>query len=124
KGRRDELAVLLADLPLVTDRALADALAHAGRVVASPADSDGGTNLLIRRPPTVIRARFGRASFAKHRAEAYRRGLTLEEARSPELGVDLDRPQDVVRLLASDPSHPSSRTRAACLEMGLPERLG
>ena len=124
RGRRSELAVLLADLPLLTSGTLAAALAMPGPVVAAPADSDGGTNLLIRRPPTMIPARFGRASFAKHRAEAHRRGLTFLEARHPELAFDLDRPQDLARVLATDPAAVPGRTRAACLEMGLAARLG
>jgi 2-phospho-L-lactate/phosphoenolpyruvate guanylyltransferase len=120
-GRWSPLAVLLADLPLLTAGALAAALARTGRVVAAPAESDGGTNLLVRRPPSAIVARFGRHSFRKHRAEAYRGGLTFNEHRSPELGFDLDRPADLARVLAT-PS--PGRTRLACLEMRLPERLG
>jgi 2-phospho-L-lactate/phosphoenolpyruvate guanylyltransferase len=121
RGRWTPLAVLLADLPLLTPGALAAALAQRGRVVAAPAESDGGTNLLIRRPSTAIRARFGRASFRKHRAEAYRRGLTFIDHTAPELGFDLDRPADLLRMLDSPGP---GRTRPACLEMRLPERLG
>lgn len=121
RGRWSPLAVLLADLPLLTAGALADALARTERVVAAPAESDGGTNLLIRRPPLAIAARFGRHSFRKHRAEAYRRGLTFTEHRSPELGFDLDRPADLARVLATPGP---GRTRPACLELRLAERLG
>src|SRR5439155_17488321 len=53
RGRNDALAVLLADLPLITAEALAEALGHESRVMAVPAHSDGGTNLLLRRPPVV-----------------------------------------------------------------------
>jgi 2-phospho-L-lactate/phosphoenolpyruvate guanylyltransferase len=121
RGRWSSLAVLLADLPLLTAGALAAALARPAGVVAAPAESDGGTNLLIRRPPSVIAARFGRSSFRKHRAEAYRRGLTFQEHWSPELGFDLDRPADLLRVLSAEGP---GRTRLACLEMRLPERLG
>jgi 2-phospho-L-lactate/phosphoenolpyruvate guanylyltransferase len=116
-----ELAIVLADLPLLSAGAVAVALAAGDApVVASPASSDGGTNLLLRRPPSVIPARFGRSSFARHRAEAYRRGLTFREATVPELGFDLDRPADVARLLEQDQP---SRTRSACMELGLADRL-
>jgi 2-phospho-L-lactate guanylyltransferase len=121
RGRWSRLAVLLADLPLLTAPALAWALEHPAPVVAAPADSDGGTNLLIRRPPSAIPARFGRSSYSKHRAEAYRAGLTFQEVRRLELGFDLDRPADLARVLAADAA---GRTQAACLEMGLPARLG
>src|SRR5712692_8843745 len=69
---------LLGDLPLLTAGELAHALSHGGRVVASPAGSDGGTNLLVRRPASAIPARFGRASFAKHRWAARRAGIPFE----------------------------------------------
>jgi 2-phospho-L-lactate/phosphoenolpyruvate guanylyltransferase len=116
----DELAVVLADLPLLTTDALSGALSLPGPVVAAPAESDGGTNLLLRRPPTSIAARFGRSSFERHRQGAHRRGLTFREARAPELGFDLDRPADLLVLLGT---RTSSRTRSACRAMGLAERL-
>lgn len=117
-----ELAVVLADLPLLTAAALRLALRSAtrGEVAAVAAESDGGTNMLVRKPAEVIPARFGRSSFARHRAEAYRAGVTFQEVRSAEVGFDLDRPADMARLL--DSSAPG-RARSACLEMGLPDRL-
>ena len=89
-------------------------------MVAAPATSDGGTNLLLRRPPSVILARFGPSSFARHRAEAARRRIPFREALIPELGFDLDRPADLARLLRQKRS---GRALAACLEMGLEARL-
>jgi 2-phospho-L-lactate guanylyltransferase len=121
-GRASALAVVLADLPFITDRSLGAALAR-GRshpLVAVPADSDGGTNMLFRRPPTVIPARFGRSSFRQHRLEAYRAGVTLQEVRSPEVGFDLDRPVDLATVLFDGPP---TRTRSVCLEMALADRL-
>jgi 2-phospho-L-lactate/phosphoenolpyruvate guanylyltransferase len=115
-----ELAVILADLPLITAEALARALALPGDVVAAPAASDGGTNVLVRRPPGAIPARFGRSSFGRHRAAAYRQGRTFQEVRAVELGFDLDRPADLLTLLASDAD---SRARSACRRLGLAARL-
>jgi 2-phospho-L-lactate guanylyltransferase len=121
-GRWSRLAVVLADVPLITPGALTAALAlGAGSpVVAAPAGSDGGTNLLVRRPPTAIPARFGPSSFARHRAEAVRHRMRFAEARSPELGFDVDRPADLSRLLVQGRG---TRAGSACLEMGLAERL-
>lgn len=116
----DALAVLLGDLPLLTAGALGRALHTLGPVVAAPSDSDAGTNLLLRRPPGVIPPRFGTNSFRKHRQAAEFRGIPFTSVRAPELGFDLDRPQDVPTLLSQGGP---SRTRAACLEMGLAERL-
>ena len=115
-----ELAIVLADLPFATPDALALALASSASVVVAPASSDGGTNVLVRRPPSVIPARFGRSSFEKHRGEAYRRGVTFEPIESVELGFDLDRPEDLAIVLESEHD---TRTRAACHQMGLAERL-
>jgi 2-phospho-L-lactate guanylyltransferase len=120
-GPKDELAVVLADLPFAVAPALAEVLSRPGPVVAVPAASDGGTNVLLRRPPSAIRARFGRASFAKHRWAARRAGVSFETADVPELAFDLDRPEDLERVLA-DRRH-RGRTWAVCLEMGLAERL-
>jgi 2-phospho-L-lactate guanylyltransferase len=118
--RADELAVLLADLPWLTAAALGSALSIQAAVVAAPAASDGGTNLLVRRPPDVISARFGRESFGKHRWAARRARASFEQAGGPELANDLDRPQDVVTLLAAGAG---SRTLTACHELDLAARL-
>jgi 2-phospho-L-lactate guanylyltransferase len=122
-GRWSELAVVLADLPLLTADALSNALARAEGtgVLATPAESDGGTNLLVRRPPSAIPARFGRSSFARHRAEARRRGVAFREVRIPEAGFDLDRPSDLARVASASNA---SRTRSVCLELGVANRLG
>lgn len=114
------LAVLLGDLPWLTTGELRSALDTAGTTVAAPASSDGGTNLLVRRPHSVIPARFGRASFARHAAEAERAGIRLVEVRLPGLENDLDRPGDVARLLKS--GH-AGATGAVCLRLGLAGRL-
>jgi 2-phospho-L-lactate guanylyltransferase len=116
----DALAVVLGDLPLLNAEALGTFVQTLGPVVAAPSDSDGGTNVLLRRPPLVIPARFGTDSFRKHREAAEFRDIPFGVVRAPELAFDLDRPEDVPVLL-SVPGR--SRTRAACLEMGLAGRL-
>ena len=115
-----DLAVVLADLPFATSSALAAALGSSSSVAAAPATSDGGTNVLVRRPPSIIPVRFGASSFAKHRAEAHRRGVTFEPIANDELGFDLDRPADLRTVLEAETD---TRTRAACARMGLAERL-
>jgi 2-phospho-L-lactate/phosphoenolpyruvate guanylyltransferase len=116
----DALAVVLGDLPLLTAGALGRVLQTLGPVVAAPSESDGGTNVLLRRPPAVIQARFGRDSFRKHRDAAELRGIPFAEVRAPELAYDLDRPEDVPTVLVRGGP---GRTRAACREMGLADRL-
>ncbi len=122
-GPRSELAVLLADVPTVTPVALAEALAVDAAVVAAPASSDGGTNLLVRWPPDVIPVRFGPNSFARHRWAARRARVTFEEVRAPALAFDVDRPGDLSELIAMVPSDAARRTRQACQEFDVAARL-
>jgi 2-phospho-L-lactate guanylyltransferase len=116
----DALAIVLGDLPLLTAPALSRLLHTIGPVVAAPSGSDQGTNVLMRRPPGVIAARFGSESFRKHREAAELRGVPFAQVDAPETAFDLDRHEDVPTVLAQG-TH--TRTRAACLEMGLAERL-
>jgi len=114
------LAVLLGDLPLLTPGELAEALRTLGPVVAAPSTERDGTNLLVRRPPRVMPARFGKDSFRKHIEGARTRGLPVAVADAPGLVFDLDLPADVATLLRS-PS--GGRTRETCLELDLAARL-
>lgn len=116
----ESLAVLLGDVPLITAAALADSLDLAAPVVAAWAASDGGTNLLVRRPPDAIPPRFGRASFDKHCWAARRARLDVARVDRPELAFDLDRPEDIESLLKAGGRN---RARSACLEMGMAARL-
>ena len=116
----DSLAVVLADLPIVSAEALAVALAPAGQVVAVRASSDGGTNVLVRRPASVIPSRFGTESFAKHAWAARRVRADFQGVDRPELAFDLDLPSDVLRLLSSGRG---GRAAAACSRMRIGERL-
>ena len=115
-----ELAVVLADLPWITPSALRRALEPADAVVGVRARSDGGTNALVRRPPTVVPALFGRASFARHQEAAARAGRTLRRVESEELAFDLDRPDDVRRLLEDGRG---GHTVEVCSELGVAARL-
>ena len=116
----DALAVVLGDLPLITPEALAAALQTLGTVVAAPSASDGGTNVLLRRPPDAIPALFGTQSFRRHREAAEAHDIPFAEVRAPELAFDLDRVADLGALLGSPRR---ARSRAICLEMGLADRL-
>ena len=116
----DALAVLLADLPLVTPEVLQAALRTLGTVVLAPSTGDGGTNLLLRRPPRAIGARFGRDSFAKHRASADSRGFPAAIVSSPELTVDLDVPEDIVRVVNEAKA---GRTLTSLLELDAVSRV-
>jgi 2-phospho-L-lactate guanylyltransferase len=114
------LAVLPADVPLVTAETLHDALRTLGAVVLARSADGAGTSLLLRRPPRAIPARFGPDSFERHLALAAQRELPVSIVQRRELSFDVDRPGDILTLLAEGRR---GRTRDVCLEMELGERL-
>lgn len=118
--RAEALAVLLGDLPLITPEALLRALQTLGAVVAAPSASDEGTNLLLRRPPEAVPSLFGTDSFRKHREAAELHDIPFAPVRAQELAFDLDRPEDIDTLIASNAP---STARAICHEMGIADRL-
>jgi 2-phospho-L-lactate guanylyltransferase len=101
----EAVLVVLGDLPLLRPEDV-DAGVEVGRresVVIVPS-SDGGTAMLLRRPPDRIPARFGRQSAAAHAREAH--ALGIEPGSVPAVAdaarIDLDTPEDAESLLAAD----------------------
>jgi 2-phospho-L-lactate guanylyltransferase len=116
----DVLAVLLPDTPLVTTEALTRALHTLGPVVLAPSTDESGTNLLVRRPPNAIDARFGADSYRKHLEAAALADLPTAIVGTPELGFDLDLPGDILTVLDA---RRHGRTKGVCLEMDLASRI-
>lgn len=114
------LAVLPADVPLVTVDTLHEALRTLGAVVLARSADGSGTSLLLRRPPRAIPARFGPDSFRRHLELAAERGLPVSVVERHELSFDVDRPDDILTLLADGRR---GRTREVCLQMDLGARL-
>jgi 2-phospho-L-lactate guanylyltransferase len=98
-ARAEDLSSLYAELQ-----------ALGGRGVVLAPSRDGGTSALLRAPPDAIGHRFGRDSARTHEAEARRCGVAFRSVALPSLAVDLDRPEDLEILRASDV--PAARTRA------------
>ncbi len=115
------LAILLPDTPLVTAESLHAALRTLGPVVLAPATDDSGTNLLVRRPPTAIRSRFGADSYRKHLEAAASADLPTAVVETPELAFDLDLPGDILTVLDA---RRRGRTAEVCLDMDLAARIG
>lgn len=61
---------------------------------------DGGTNAMLISPVDSLPPAYGEGSFAKHEAEARRRGMTVTLLDLPGLELDIDTPDDLRRLLA------------------------
>ena len=116
----DTLAVLLGDTALVTAEALTRAVHTLGRVVVAPDADVTGTNLLVRRPPRAIAARFGPESYRKHLESAETKGVPAAVVEIDELAFDLDLPGDILTLLQS---RRAGRTRDVCLDMDVRSRI-
>lgn len=116
----DTLAVLLPDTPFVTQRALTRVLRTLGAVVVAPSLDEGGTNLLVRRPPGCIGARFGHDSYRRHLEAAEEAGAPAAVVDSDELAFDLDLPGDILTVLTAGRE---GRTLQVCRELDLGARL-
>lgn len=116
----ESLAILLPDTPLVTATALTKALHTLGSVVLAPSADEGGTNLLLRRPPTSIPARFGHDSYRKHLQEAAEADVPTAVVEVDELAFDLDLPNDILTVLDAGRD---TRTMQVCHDLDLRSRI-
>lgn len=93
------LIVIHADLPLVTAQDI-ELLAAApeGTIAIAPDRHGTGTNAISLPLPAAkgFSFAFGTDSFARHKAEADRIGLRLEEIHSQGLARDVDEPDDLI----------------------------
>lgn len=100
------VVLLSSDLPRVSGPAVAgliragDAIA-APAVVAAPALGRGGTNALYLRPPDAVGLHFGLDSLALFSHDAAERGANFALRRSSAFSLDLDEPDDLIRLEAA-----------------------
>jgi 2-phospho-L-lactate guanylyltransferase len=116
----EALAILHADMPFVTSRALTAALHTLGPVVIAPSADERGTNLLLRRPPEAIPSRFGPDSFRRHLETAAERGSPTAVVERGDLSFDLDEPGDILAVLEM---RRPGRTLDVCRDMDLAGRL-
>jgi 2-phospho-L-lactate guanylyltransferase len=117
----EAVLVVLGDVAGATPReiaALFDALdALGGRGVVLAPSRDGGSAAMLRAPHAAMGTRFGAGSAAAHRALAAAHGLAFREVALPALAIDLDRPEDLAALLATE-SAAAPRTRALLARLG------
>ncbi|MCP3984946.1 MAG: 2-phospho-L-lactate guanylyltransferase [bacterium] len=117
----DHLLVLLGDVAGARTSDL-QALFAAQKELGEPAvvlapSSDGGTAALLRAPFDAIPSCFGSQSARAHERAAAAAGIAFRRCALPSLAIDLDRPDDLEALLASDA--PAPRTRALLGELGI-----
>ena len=99
----EALIVFPVDIPLLKPKTVADVVStledDALPLVVAARSKDGGTNMLLRRPPEVIPASFGGSSFDAHRESAERAGIRFITCDSPDLAFDIDTEADLRELL-------------------------
>ncbi|EMA19816.1 MULTISPECIES: 2-phospho-L-lactate guanylyltransferase [Haloarcula] len=91
------LAVVMADLPLVTPKSIERLLAPDADVVLAPG-LGGGTNAFVSRHPG-FRVDYHGASIRDHRRIARDEGAAVTEVDSRRLATDIDEPGDLAEVL-------------------------
>lgn len=97
-GTVGTLLVVTADLPLLSPTDVADMLATDAQVAVAAAE-DGGTAMLLRRPPSVIPTAYGEGSAARHMRLGRAAGVTTVSKNLPSCKFDLDTFEDLLALL-------------------------
>lgn len=110
QGRDDGMIVVPSDIPHLSPDVIAmaaDAISRPRTLAAVAATDDGGTNLLACRPADAIPLCFGPRSFERHCRAARRAGIVPQVLDAPDIGLDIDRPENLAAFLSLQ-----SRTRA------------
>lgn len=118
-----DILIIHGDVPLATAEEvdqIIDAHGAAPAVTFAPASEDGGTNAMAVSPPNLLKFQYGTDSFDKHRAGAEEVGITPKVLDLQGIGLDIDRPEDLEKLLLS--ARPG-RTSDYVLESGIAEKL-
>jgi 2-phospho-L-lactate guanylyltransferase len=110
RGASDTL-VIPADIPLIEANELqkiVDQAPPAGAVLV-PDAAGRGTNAAFRSPADLFLLRFGNDSFLPHLASAKATGLPFVVLELPGIALDLDRPDDLDRLVAANGTRQSQK---------------
>ena len=96
--------VIPADIPLLQFADLERILRNAPTIgsVLVPAADGRGTNAALRRPANLFPLRFGNDSFKPHKIAAEATGETCVVLQLNSIGIDVDNPEDLHKVLALD----------------------
>ncbi|MDS0283450.1 2-phospho-L-lactate guanylyltransferase [Haloarcula onubensis] len=114
-----ELAVVMADLPLLTADAVARLFAPDADVVLAPG-LGGGTNAFVSRHPD-FRVDYHGASIRDHRRVARDVGAAVAEVDSRLLATDVDEPGDLAEVLLHSDGAAADWLRDAGFELAVDE---
>jgi 2-phospho-L-lactate guanylyltransferase len=100
-------------------------LAQNSTMTIVPAHDERGSNCIVCTPPGLIPYQFGNDSFQPHLAAAKERGVTPNIIKFPGIGLDIDRPEDLVALLTrvAETGEASGRAVQYLYNSGIAERL-
>ena len=104
------ILVVASDLPLCSPEALSStlrAMPNFDSIAAVPAIIDSGTNVLAMKPNGIVPFSFGANSFQHHIDAAQERAVFTVVVERDDLGLDIDRPNDL-RTFMSVPSNTKS----------------
>lgn len=117
------MLALPGDVPLVPASEIEQVLAvhdAEGGLTIVPARDERGSNCIAVSPPGLISFHFGNDSFQPHLRAAEAAGVTPKILRLPGIGLDIDRPEDLAALIASEGE---SRAQNWLRDAGVADRL-
>ncbi len=97
ENQADSLMIMPIDLPLVTSKDIDDVISlseYPSEMIIAPDRHYTGTNLLIIRPPGIVRYKFGNNSFSKHLGQAKINKMVVKVVDRKPWNLDLDLPED------------------------------
>lgn len=99
--RVSKLILAVGDTPLITKEDVSFILSqvYSERCIAMVPSIDGGTNLMVQRPPGVIDLMYGPGSFRKHLSKALGSGVKTSIYLSEGAVIDVDDSRDLVELM-------------------------
>ena len=95
------MLMLPSDVPLVTSEEIQTVLrlhAQAPSMTIVPSRDQKGSNCIALSPPTAAPLKFGSNSYFRHLDTARNLGLVLNSPKLPGIGLDIDKPEDLVEL--------------------------
>lgn len=110
------LLVIPADIPLLTGTDVVNLFSQDVDVAVVPS-RDGGTNALLRRPPSIIKPAFGKNSSEQHLRNATKAGLRAGSIALPSVILDIDAPSDLEELARRNEERESIRVARELLNL-------
>jgi len=117
-----ELAVVMADLALITPTAIERLFAREGDIVLAPGRG-GGTNAIVVRHP-AFRVDYHGTSYRDHYQAATDASLSVGVVDSMRLGTDIDKPTDLPEVLLHNNGMSSVWLQSAGIELNLDDNTG